>query len=113
MRSMWIIVQPSLTFPPLTPLAIDQLVKLGKAIDVPVFEMGTDTSPVEIARRGVEEAKRLGVDAVIVDTAGRLQVPWGGGGRKGAWKCRDGFARLVFRNIHPSSSPFVGRLMAT
>ena len=45
-----------------------------QAIDVPVFEMGTSASPVEIARRGVEEAKRLGVDAVIVDTAGRLQV---------------------------------------
>lgn len=35
---------------------------------------GTSVSPVEIAKRGVEEAKRLGVDAVIVDTAGRLQV---------------------------------------
>ncbi len=30
--------------------------------------------PVEIAKRGVEEGRRLGVDAVIVDTAGRLQV---------------------------------------
>ena len=47
-----------------------------QAIDVPVFEMGTSVSPVEIARKGVEEARRLGVDAVIVDTAGRLQV-WG------------------------------------
>ncbi|KAG2433584.1 hypothetical protein HYH02_012516 [Chlamydomonas schloesseri] len=56
------------------PAAIDQLVKLGAAIDVPVFEMGTDVSPVEIAKRGVEEARRLGVDAVIIDTAGRLQV---------------------------------------
>ena len=56
------------------PAAIDQLVKLGRAIDVPVFELGTSVSPVEIARRGIEEAKRLGVDAVIVDTAGRLQV---------------------------------------
>ena len=36
--------------------------------------MGTSVSPVEIARKGVEEARRLGVDAVIVDTAGRLQV---------------------------------------
>ncbi|GIL65303.1 hypothetical protein Vafri_19095 [Volvox africanus] len=56
------------------PAAIDQLVKLGTAIDVPVFELGTQVDPVEIAKRGVEEAKRLGVDAVIVDTAGRLQV---------------------------------------
>ncbi|GFR45739.1 hypothetical protein Agub_g7155 [Astrephomene gubernaculifera] len=56
------------------PAAIDQLVKLGAAIDVPVFEMGTQVNPVEIAKRGVEEGRRLGVDAVIVDTAGRLQV---------------------------------------
>lgn len=56
------------------PAAIDQLVKLGTKIDVPVFEMGTDVSPVEIARRGIEKAIAEGVDAVIVDTAGRLQV---------------------------------------
>mmetsp|Transcript_6365 Transcript_6365/g.14123 ORF Transcript_6365/g.14123 Transcript_6365/m.14123 type:complete len:540 (+) Transcript_6365:46-1665(+) len=56
------------------PAAIDQLIKLGKAIDVPVFEMGTNASPVEIARKGVEQARKLGVDAVIVDTAGRLQI---------------------------------------
>jgi hypothetical protein len=43
-------------------------------IGVPVFEMGTSASPVDIARAGVAEAKRLKVDAVIVDTAGRLQV---------------------------------------
>ncbi|GAX85777.1 hypothetical protein CEUSTIGMA_g13192.t1 [Chlamydomonas eustigma] len=56
------------------PAAIDQLVKLGKAIDVPVFELGTSVSPVEIAKRGIEEGRKLGVDAVIVDTAGRLQI---------------------------------------
>ena len=39
-----------------------------------VFELGTDVDPVEIARRGVEEGRRLKVDAIIVDTAGRLQV---------------------------------------
>ncbi len=41
---------------------------------MPVFEMGTATNPVEIARAGIAEAKRLKVDAVIVDTAGRLTV---------------------------------------
>nr|AAK12834.1 chloroplast SRP54 precursor [Chlamydomonas reinhardtii] len=49
----------------------------GAAIDVPVFEDGTDVSPVRIAKKGVEEARRLGVDAVIIDTAGRLQVDEG------------------------------------
>ncbi|MEB3831483.1 signal recognition particle protein [Phormidium sp. CCY1219] len=56
------------------PAAIDQLVTLGKQIDVPVFELGTDTNPVEIARRGVEHAKEIGADTVIIDTAGRLQI---------------------------------------
>ena len=56
------------------PAAIDQLLTLGNQIDVPVFEMGTDADPVEIARQGVAKAKELGVDTVIVDTAGRLQI---------------------------------------
>jgi len=46
----------------------------AQSIGVPVFEMGTGTSPVEIARAGVAEGRRLKVDAIIVDTAGRLQV---------------------------------------
>lgn len=62
------------------PAAIDQLVKLGQKIDVPVFELGTGVSPVEIARQGVAKAKELGVDTVIVDTAGRLQVGLDNGG---------------------------------
>jgi signal recognition particle subunit SRP54 len=56
------------------PAAIDQLITLGKQIDVPVFEMGTDVNPVEIARQGIAKARELGVDTVIVDTAGRLQI---------------------------------------
>ncbi|NJM89518.1 MAG: signal recognition particle protein [Hydrococcus sp. RU_2_2] len=56
------------------PAAIDQLVTLGQQINVPVFEMGSDANPVKIARAGVEKAKELGVDTVIIDTAGRLQI---------------------------------------
>ena len=56
------------------PAAIDQLVTLGKQIEVPVFEMGSDAEPVEIARQGVERGKAEGVDTVIIDTAGRLQI---------------------------------------
>ncbi|GAB4381297.1 MAG: signal recognition particle protein [Elainellaceae cyanobacterium] len=56
------------------PAAIDQLVTLGKQIGVPVFEMGSDANPVEIARQGVAKAKAEGVDTVIIDTAGRLQI---------------------------------------
>jgi signal recognition particle subunit SRP54 len=56
------------------PAAIDQLLTLGKQINVPVFEMGIDADPVEIARQGLAKARELGVDTVIVDTAGRLQI---------------------------------------
>ncbi|HEY9742670.1 MAG TPA: signal recognition particle protein [Coleofasciculaceae cyanobacterium] len=56
------------------PAAIDQLLTLGQQIDVPVFELGKDADPVEIARQGVERARETGVDTVIIDTAGRLQI---------------------------------------
>ena len=56
------------------PAAIDQLITLGQQIDVPVFELGKDADPVEIARQGVERARETGVDTVIIDTAGRLQI---------------------------------------
>jgi signal recognition particle subunit SRP54 len=56
------------------PAAIDQLVTLGRQINVPVFEMGSDANPVEIARQGIAKAKADGIDTVIVDTAGRLQI---------------------------------------
>ncbi len=56
------------------PAAIDQLLTLGKQIEVPVFELGSDADPVEIARQGVEQGRSEGVDTVIIDTAGRLQI---------------------------------------
>jgi signal recognition particle subunit SRP54 len=56
------------------PAAIDQLKSLGKQVDVPVFELGIDANPVEIARQGVAKAKADGIDTVIIDTAGRLQI---------------------------------------
>jgi signal recognition particle subunit SRP54 len=54
------------------PAAVDQLRTLAGQIDVPVFSEPAD--PVEVARKGVDEAKRLGRDVVIVDTAGRLAI---------------------------------------
>lgn len=56
------------------PAAIQQLQIMGKQVDVPVFSMGTQVNPVDIAKAGVEEAKRTGRDLVIVDTAGRLHI---------------------------------------
>src|SRR5690625_2287616 len=56
------------------PAAIDQLQTLGKQLDMPVFSMGTETSPVEIAKYAIEQAKEEHNDYVIIDTAGRLHV---------------------------------------
>ncbi|XP_039126192.1 signal recognition particle 54 kDa protein, chloroplastic [Dioscorea cayenensis subsp. rotundata] len=56
------------------PAAIDQLKILGKQVGVPVYSEGTDIKPAEIAKRGLNEAKKKSVDVVIVDTAGRLQI---------------------------------------
>lgn len=56
------------------PAAIDQLVTLGKKVDVPVFELGTGVAPPAIATQALQKAKAEGFDAVIVDTAGRLQI---------------------------------------
>lgn len=56
------------------PAAIDQLMTLGKQINIPVFQLGTDTNPVEIARQGIAQAKAEKIDTVIIDTAGRLQI---------------------------------------
>lgn len=54
------------------PAAVEQLRTLGKQIDVPVFSEPGD--PVKTAKRGLAEAKRLGRDVLIVDTAGRLAI---------------------------------------
>src|SRR5215213_4540189 len=54
------------------PAAVEQLRTLGRQIDVPVFSEPGD--PVSTAGRGLDEAKRLGRDVVLVDTAGRLAI---------------------------------------
>ena len=56
------------------PAAVDQLTIVGQTVGVPVFSMGTKISPVEIAKAGVEHAKKNGLDFVILDTAGRLHI---------------------------------------
>ena len=54
------------------PAAVEQLRTLGRQIDVPVFSEPGD--PVATAQRGLAEARRLGKDVLIVDTAGRLSI---------------------------------------
>ena len=56
------------------PAAIDQLQTLGKQLNYPVFSLGTDVNPVEIAKQAIERATIEGRDLVIIDTAGRLHI---------------------------------------
>lgn len=56
------------------PAAIDQLKRNGEKQGVPVFDMGTEHSPVDIAKAAVEHAKKNGNNLVILDTAGRLHI---------------------------------------
>ena len=56
------------------PAAIDQLKTVGKQIDIPVFSLGDQVSPVEIAKQGLQHAKEEHLDFVIIDTAGRLHI---------------------------------------
>ncbi|KAJ3703585.1 hypothetical protein LUZ61_007290 [Rhynchospora tenuis] len=56
------------------PAAIDQLKILGEQVGVPVHSEGTDVKPSQIARNGVEEAKKKNIDVIVIDTAGRLQI---------------------------------------
>ncbi len=57
------------------PAAIDQLVSLGKQLDIPVYRSQTPTTDaVRVAREGVAKARELGVNWCILDTQGRLHV---------------------------------------
>ncbi|MDT0049507.1 signal recognition particle protein [Listeria cossartiae subsp. cayugensis] len=56
------------------PAAIKQLETLGKQLDMPVFSLGDQVSPVEIAKQAIEKAKEEHLDYVIIDTAGRLHI---------------------------------------
>lgn len=55
------------------PAAIEQLKVVGKSVDTPVFELGTE-KPEIIAKKAVAHARDYGNDFVILDTAGRLHI---------------------------------------
>ncbi len=56
------------------PAAIKQLEIVGEQLSIPVFSMGNGISPVEIAKAGIEYARKNGNDMVFLDTAGRLHI---------------------------------------
>lgn len=56
------------------PAAIDQLDQIAKQVGVPIVNMGTNVSPIEIAIKAKEKAYNEHLDVLIIDTAGRLQI---------------------------------------
>ncbi len=56
------------------PAAIDQLHVLGEQLDIPVFSDRDTQDPVKVCNAAVAQAKKLGADTVILDTAGRLHI---------------------------------------
>jgi signal recognition particle subunit SRP54 len=56
------------------PAAITQLQSLGKQVNIPVHSEGTDARPPDIAAHALERAGAEGIQVVIIDTAGRLQI---------------------------------------
>jgi signal recognition particle subunit SRP54 len=56
------------------PAAVEQLIKVGEQAGAAVYEQGTESDPVDIAKWALERAKTEGKDVLIVDTSGRLHV---------------------------------------
>lgn len=56
------------------PAAMEQLRVLGGQASVPVLDTHENEDPIEIATRALARAEAAGYDAVLVDTAGRLQI---------------------------------------
>jgi signal recognition particle subunit SRP54 len=56
------------------PAAVEQLKQVGAALNIPVFDRGTDVAPVQIVAEARKHATQIGCDVLIVDTAGRLHI---------------------------------------
>ncbi len=56
------------------PAAITQLESLGRQLNIPVHSEGTQADPADIARNALQRARLEGLNYVLVDTAGRLQI---------------------------------------
>ncbi len=56
------------------PAAIDQLKSLASQLNIPCYQSTTDMNPIDIANKALQEAKELGCDLILLDTAGRLHI---------------------------------------
>src|SRR5918997_2893922 len=59
---------------PYRPAAVEQLVQLGRSLQLPVHRAEPGTPVLEIARGGIAAAEKIGRDVVLLDTAGRHTV---------------------------------------
>lgn len=53
--------------------AIEQLNVHARCLKVPLFQVGYEREPADVAFEGIQKAKREKIDVVLVDTAGRMQ----------------------------------------
>ena len=56
------------------PAAIEQLKLLAEELELPIYPSSADENPVDIVHRAINHAKKQGMDALIIDTAGRLHI---------------------------------------
>ena len=56
------------------PAAVNQLVTLGKQLNIPVYQEGTQVSPPDLCERAIAYAKQTNATVVLLDTAGRLNI---------------------------------------
>ncbi len=56
------------------PAAVEQLVALGKQLDIPVYEEGASSTPLKVAQNGLKKARDLGYQWMLLDTGGRLHI---------------------------------------
>jgi signal recognition particle subunit SRP54 len=56
------------------PAAIEQLKILAEQVGVEFYQSNPQEKPVDIARRALDHAKKLYLDVVIIDTAGRMHI---------------------------------------
>jgi signal recognition particle subunit SRP54 len=56
------------------PAAVEQLERLGRQAGATVYSQGTERDPVDIAEWALGQARSAGLDALIIDTAGRLHI---------------------------------------
>ncbi|MCH5288836.1 MAG: signal recognition particle protein [Treponema sp.] len=56
------------------PAAVEQLKQLGAKIGIPVYAEDGASDAVKVAKNSLAFARKNGLDTVIVDTAGRLQI---------------------------------------